>query len=236
MHENSMHPMSSFVTLTYESSANPSLNYVDFQLFMKRLRKSFPSPVRHFTVGEYGSLSRPHFHTLLFGCFFGDRKKHAKNLWRSEKLEKLWPHGFSTIGNVTFQSAGYCARYVCEKVTGPIAKEHYQRVNRSTGEIVDVVPEFAHMSLKPGIGYPWFQKYWREVYLARDGVVVNGKTFPPPRYYDKLLDVTAPDLSCEKEYERYLTSQKFVDDCTPERLLVRENVDKARLKMLKREL
>lgn len=237
MHESSMHPLSSFVTLTYDSVSDPSLCYRDFQLFMKRMRKSSVSPIRFFAVGEYGSdFQRPHFHALLFGKWFDDRKRHSKTLFRSDALERLWPHGYSTIGDVTFQSAGYCARYCCEKVTGPMAEDHYKRVDVRTGEIVPVVPEFAHMSLRPGIGYPWFQKYWKEVYEARDGVVVNGKTYPPPRYYDDLLDQVAPDLSCEKEYDRYVNSQRFIADCTPERLAVRETVDKAKLKMLKRDL
>lgn len=234
MHESQMHRASSFVTLTYEHDYVPSLEYRDFQLFMKRLRKAI-GPTRFFAVGEYGAeLGRPHFHALLFGAHFADRKKHTKTLFRSELLSRLWPHGFGSIGNVTFQSAAYCARYCCEKVTGPMADEHYRRVDLDTGELVSVVPEFAHMSLKPGIGYPWFLKFWKDVYLARDGVVIGGKTLPAPKYYDRLLEASCPEMRCDKDFDRYVRSKEFEADCTPRRLVDREIVAKARLSQLRR--
>ena len=66
-----------FVTLTYDDDHLPeynSLNYKHFQDFMKRLRKSH-SGVRFYMCGEYGEdFSRPHYHALLFNCFFSDRK------------------------------------------------------------------------------------------------------------------------------------------------------------------
>ena len=73
MHEASMHMFNSFVTLTYDDNHLPeynSLNYKHFQDFMKRLRKS-NNGVRFYMCGEYGEdFSRPHYHALLFNCFF----------------------------------------------------------------------------------------------------------------------------------------------------------------------
>lgn len=237
VHESQCHSVNSFVTLTYDDSHfDPSLNYRDFQLFLKRLRK-VRKGLRFFCCGEYGDLNlRPHFHALLFGVGFSDGKKIGDQLYRSPELERLWPHGMSSFGDVTFQSAGYVARYCVKKVNGPLADEHYKRVNLSTGEVVDVAPEFGRMSLKPGIGYPWFQKFWKDVYVARDACVVDGKILPAPRYYDKLLEVTDVGLSTEKEYDRYINSDKFKDDCTPDRLSVREVVAMARLNTLQRNL
>lgn len=242
VHESQMHALSSFVTLTYKSLPagfwcdrcesfinSGSLHYCDYQLFMKRLRKWF-GPVRFFACGEYGDESlRPHFHALLFGCHFSDRKRFSSTLYKSDKLSELWPHGFASIGDVTFQSAAYCARYACKKISGPMAEDHYRRVDVNTGEFVSVVPEFARMSLRPGIGYSWFLKYWREVYEARDGVVLNGKTLPAPKFYDNLLERTMPDIKEAKEFSRYLKSRDFAADCTPERLLVRETVARAQI-------
>lgn len=250
MHEASLYPLSSFVTLTYEHDYVPSLDYRDFQLFMKRLRKA-SGPTRFFAVGEYGAdedrkylggLGRPHFHALLFGKFFSDRKVHKKGLYKSAELAALWPHGFASVGNVSFQSAGYCARYCVDKVNGERAEKHYVRPDLDSGELVPVVPECAHMSLgrravgDGGIGYRFFLKYWREMYLARDGVMVNDKKFPAPKYYDQLLNASAPELASDVEYDRYVRSEQFVADCTPERLVVREVVQKARLNQLKRDL
>lgn len=250
MHEAHLYPLSSFVTLTYKYDYVPSLDYRDFQLFMKRLRKA-RGPTRFFAVGEYGmtgeraqatGLGSPHFHALLFGQFFLDRKPHKDDLYKSEELQELWPHGFASVGDVTFQSAAYCARYCCEKITGDRAESHYVRVDNDTGELVSVAPEMAHMSLgrraqgDGGIGYRFYAKYFNEMYVARDGVVMNGRTYAPPKYYDKLLDASCPELSRDIEYDRYVKSEQFAADCTPERLFAREIVEKARYSQLKRDL
>ena len=67
VHEAQMHESNCFITLTYMD--NPvSLDYRDFQLFMKRLRSKSGKRVRFFMCGEYGeNNSRPHFHAILFG-------------------------------------------------------------------------------------------------------------------------------------------------------------------------
>lgn len=250
LHESKLHASNVYVTLTYDDSHyNPSLNYVDFQLFMKRLRKAKGCvtnmmfngrPIwtpRFFVGGEYGDdKSRPHFHCLLFGVDFPDKKvltknKYGHDLFRSAELEKLWPFGFSSFGAVTVQSAAYCAKYTMEKQYGDVAADYYKRVNLQTGEIVDVVPEFGRMSLRPGIGYPWFQKYWKDVYAARDGVIVEGKKVPPPRYYDRLLEEMVPLLKDEKEFDRYLRGLKFLEDSTPDRLAAREMVEQAKYRL-----
>lgn len=79
------------------------------------------------------------------------------------------------------------------------------------------------MSRNPGLGYNWFQKYWREVYEARDGVCVSGgNIYASPRYYDKLLEVSSPDLRDYRSFTRYVNSARFVEDSSPMRLLSRE--------------
>lgn len=238
VHESQMHDSNSFITLTYDDdNFNPSLIYRDFQLFMKRLRKANDGKVRFFCCGEYGDeTKRPHFHALLFGVDFVRSERIGKDLYRSVDLEALWPFGMSSFGAVTFQSAGYVARYCTKKVTGPRAQRAYERVDFDTGEVIDVAPEFGRMSLKPGIGYPWFEKYWKDVFLARDGVVMQGKTLPVPQYYDKLLERMDLKLKNDKEYDRYIKSKEFEEDCTTERLGVREIVAEARLKFNKRKV
>lgn len=230
MHESQMHRESAFVTLTYDDAHYaPSLNYLDFQLFMKRLRKS-RGRVRFFACGEYGEMKgRPHFHALLFGIGFRDGTPCGSNIYASQELSRLWPLGFSSVGSVTYDSAAYVAGYACKKVSGQRAVSHYMRVDVRTGEFVSVVPEFGRMSLKPGIGYTWFQKFWPEVYRARDGVVRKGGVVcPPPRYYDKLLEEFDPDLAGDKKFDRAINSLRFLEDCKYDRLLVRERCAKAR--------
>ena len=240
MHEASLYDSNVFVTLTYnDEHLKPSLDYSDFQKFMKRLRKK--QDVRFYMCGEYGSENmRPHFHACLFNCDFQDKtiwkKDRGNYIYRSETLEKLWPFGYSSIGNLTFQSAAYVARYVMKKQTGFRSEEYYQTVDQETGEVINRVPEFNRMSLKPGIGAKWFEKYRSDVY-PNDYLVVNGYKTRPPRYYEKIYQRSAP-LSelVDVEQRRYEKSQKYADNNTDERLIVREKVLSEKLKKLKRSL
>lgn len=184
-----MHKVSSFVTLTYdEEHYKVSLEYRDFQQFMYRVRARY-GPTRFFMGGEYGETTgRPHFHALLFGREFDRTNQVSEEAFESPALQSLWPFGFSSVGDVTLQSAQYVAKYCVKKITGKEAEAHYLRVDKQTGEYVYVQPEFGHMSLKPGLGYEWFSKYWKEVYGPRDGVPLKGGVVvPAPRYYDTLL-------------------------------------------------
>lgn len=243
MHERQMHDDSCFVTLTYRPEDLPlqgQLVYRHFQLFMKRLRKQRGS-VRFFMAGEYGGLyGRPHFHALLFGTDFLDRvpyKRMASGSWlyTSAVLDKLWGGGFSSVGDVTFESAAYVARYCTKKITGRAAESHYERVDESSGEIYQLEPEFAGMSLKPGIGETWYRKYMAEV-LCRDAVIVNGVAVKPPRYYDRLLSTLNLEEKEWIDFQRGLKARELGDDYTPDRLRVREQVARARLSFSKRTL
>lgn len=256
MHEAQMHEESSFITLTYdEANACRSLNYSDFQKFMKRLRFHYrPRTIRFYMCGEYGEqFSRPHFHACLFGVGFADRKLWQKlpsgsSLYRSSILESLWPFGFSSVGDVTFESAAYVARYVMKKVIGRQAASSggvggetpalgaYERLCVYTGEVYEIEPEFNSMSLKPGIGAGWMAKYAESVY-PHDFVIVNGHKVKPPRYYDKVfkdMDVHVANRFGfdydALEFERFKAADKRSANATPERLAVREIVAKARLK------
>ncbi|WNK12612.1 MAG: replication initiator protein [Microvirus sp.] len=238
VHESKMHKHNVFATLTYdEKHYTPSLDYSHVQRWLKRLRKTTGQNIRYFVTGEYGDIEgRAHWHALLFGLRLDDRKKWSDKYWTSETLNKTWGAGSVMCGDVTYQSAAYCAKYAIKKRSGPIAEEYYTRVHRITGEVFRVEPEMAHMSLKPAIGKTWFQKYWKDVYMARDGVVIDNKVLPPPTYYKEMLKSIDMDLSDEREYDRYVKSEEFAKDCTPERLEARERVAAAREKLNKRRI
>ena len=155
---------------------------------------------------EGEDFSRPHYHALLFNCFFSDRKKHSTGdsgsvIYTSEALTKLWPFGFASIGDVTFESAAYCSRYIMKKVTGDLAESHYETVDLSTGEVSARVPEFNRMSLKPGIGAEWIKRYNKDVY-PRDVVIARGHESKPPRYYDKFLQSFDADKLEDVKFSR----------------------------------
>lgn len=241
MLEAQAHQKTSFVTLTYDQQnlpSPPSLDYTHYQLFMKRLRKQF-GPVRFFMCGEYGDESRrPHYHACIFGADFSEDRavwnvtSQGHYLYRSSALESLWRHGHSLIGALTFESAAYVARYVLKKVTGDLADAHYRYVD-SDGVVSQLTPEFCHMSLKPGIGALWFDKYHTDVY-PHDYIVVNGVKCKPPRYFDKLLKRVSRETLLEIKTQREYDGYQRRDDSTYERLAVRREVKQAAISHLKR--
>lgn len=185
MHEFKVSPAGGcFVTLTYDDAHLPedkSLRYSDFQLFMHRLRNRYEG-VRFFMCGEYGdNYGRPHYHAILFNYVPDDCKYYRREgklvLYQSPSLAELWGLGFVSVGAVTRHSASYVARYSLKKLSGPMAADVYG----------GRVPPFAKMSLKPGIGFEWFMKFYADVF-PHDNVVIEGKKFPVPRYYRKLQE------------------------------------------------
>lgn len=215
VHESTLHKFNSFITLTYNNDflpADGSLCKKDFQRFMKRLRQTlwrrYKIKIRFFHCGEYGSKNlRPHFHAIIFGYDFG----HDRCLWkitprgdkiyRSALLEELWPYGFSTIGDCTFESCAYVSRYIVKKIKGDkeLARKHYG----------DRVPEYTTMSRRPGIGQRYFEKWHSDIY-PHDRVWFRGKEMQPPRYYDKLC-LADPELFAMFEEVDFKRQQKRMD-------------------------
>lgn len=258
LHESEMHSQNCFLTLTFSDEhlpVNYSVSKRDTQLFMKRLRKAIaPKKVRFFAVGEYGDLElRPHYHLLIFGHDWPDKEHFStcehtgQKLYRSAQLEALWTFGYSASGSVTWQSAGYCARYVLKKITGDRADDHYCRTHPRNGSVNLVEPEFVTMSTVPGIGFDWFQKFRSDAFPS-DFLVVEGKQRPVPRFYQRLLqkeEELRPETSFYRQQNtplqrvkkvRRLNASKWKADNTPARLCVREFVKKEQLKSLKRNL
>jgi len=247
LHESSMHESNSFITLTYDDANLPhgsSLVYSDFQKFMKRLRKKIAQPLRFYCGGEYGELlCRPHYHACLFGYDFPDkqyfkRTASGEKIYTSAILESLWPFGHSSVGAVTFESAAYIARYCVAKVTGDAAASHYETIT-DDGEIVNRVPEFNHMSLKPGIGASWLAKYQTDVF-PRDYVIINGVKTKPPKYYDTVFEKENPgefsEIVARREYDFQCLKLDDPAEYFDERMSVKREVKLAQVSQLKRNL
>lgn len=243
MHEAAEHEDSCFVTLTYGNGQLPpngSLSHRDFQLFMKRLRK-WAGPVRFYMCGEYGPLNlRPHYHACLFGVAFRERReplgKSASGalFYDQEDLRKLWGLGRVSVQDLTSETAGYCARYIMKKVLGKGADEAYRRTT-SAGDVVDVVPEYAAMSLKPGIGARWFDRYGNGIY-RHDYVVADGVKKVPPAYYDELLRRRNAEQYELVKFQREERARPHWREQWDDRLAQREAVHLARVSTLKRGL
>lgn len=249
LHEASLHDANCFATLTYEYEPYGSTLVPEhFTKFMKRLRRARPGQsIRYYMCGEYGDkLQRPHYHACLFNLDFEDKQlwkiQNGCRLYQSDELEKIWGHGFALIGEVTIESAAYTARYVMKKLNGAKKENidpqsglsHYERLVEETGEIIQLHPEYARMSLKPAIGADWYHKFKRDCFPSDFLIDTNGKRHSIPRYYDKLFQ--ANDL---EQYElikarRIRNGEKHLDNNTPDRLRDRETCLNARLNILKR--
>jgi len=246
MHEAQLHQNNCFITLTYNDEHYPdngSLAKDHFQKFLKRFRRAIaPAKIRYYMAGEYGSnFGRPHFHACIFGYDFHDKKLHQRTasgslIYTSEELGKLWTYGYSSVGDVTFESAAYVARYIMQKQTGKdVDKNHYTYCDLKTGELVKLLPEYNNMSLKPGIGADWYKKYKNDVY-PHDYVELRGQKIKPPKFYDKLFAKENPYEYDQILYTREKQAKLHPEEHSYERLLVKETVQKVKLQKLKRKL
>lgn len=201
VHEAQMHDENCFITLTYsdENLKSTKLIYEDFQKFMKRLR--FANPNREigcFVTGEYGDKTkRPHWHALLFNwrpqdSVLARHTDRGDRVYSSVQLDKLWGHGITELGSVTFESAGYCARYAAKKLGhGKDNSHEYDPISKK--------------SSKYAIGKKWLEKNWPDIFLYGNVVLPDGRSIGSiPRYYERWFKENHPE-----EYFRYVTKVKI---------------------------
>ena len=171
MLESLCHEDNAFITLTYDNEnlpENATLVPKDLKDFQKRLRYHANIDLRFFSVGEYGEKTqRPHYHAAVFGfkgCASLDLKCPCTYC---ETLRRSWTKGHVLNGSLTQDSAGYIAGYVTKKMTDRKPQEKYEKLLKKGKKelaeqykerVIDTLngrfPEFARMSLKPGIGAP----------------------------------------------------------------------------------
>lgn len=209
-HESQMHHVSCFVTLTYDEEHLPpsgSLDKRDLQLFWKQLRYRLDRKIRYFAAGEYGTKKgRPHYHAIIFG--WQPSKRYPIGLSGKGHIQYTHPilqDAWQNRGRIVFADfdpscARYVAHYTADKLKSYAADSidpetglrPYEKIDLSTGEIINLCPEFQASSLKPAIGLRWLEQYWQEVFPT-DSVVMDGKEYPPPRFYYEWLRKHQPD-------------------------------------------
>lgn len=239
MHEAQMHENNCFITLTYSEenltygNEKPTLYPRDLQLFFKRLRKRLGASIRYFSCGEYGEKKgRPHYHVCLFGYDFPDKKpvpsRTENQYYSSQLLAELWPHGGNVIGELNFETAAYTARYIMKKKLGRNS-DYYEKQG--------LVPEFTRMSLKPGIGTSWYERYKSDVFPS-DFIVLSGSRgkMRPPRYYGSKYELTNPEQYGIIKDRRQKEALKHESDNKLSRLRTKERIKKAQTKTLSRNL
>jgi len=216
LHEASVHEQNCFLTLTLNDTHLPndlSLDTDTMQRFWKRFRRRIePTKIKYYSAGEYGDPDRgerkinPHYHACVFNYDFPDKKYYktvnGNKYYKSALLDDLWGYGDCIIGDVTFESAAYVARYTIKKVYGETADAHYD------GRL----PEKSWSS--QGLSAEWFEKYKSDVYPL-DEVIIRGVPCKPPPYYDRLLLRDDPaayaDLLDKRAAQKIINSKNNLD-------------------------
>lgn len=172
-----------FVTITYDDEHIPfdhKVHKEDLQKYLKRVRKKYGEGVRFFGAAEYGELThRPHYHLILFNLPLPDIKCLGKAfkgyMYESKELSSCWKNGYTSIGDVSYSSCNYVARYCLKKYDDP--------------------DTFLLMSRRPGLAYNYFQKHKEDIY-ENDCIYYNfGNTLTarPSRYFDTLYSKIMPE-------------------------------------------
>ncbi len=178
----------------------PSIDLDEISNFMKDLRRFYEyhynfKGIRFYGCGEYGEESgRPHYHILVFNLPVPDKvywftNHEHENIYISDSISKIWGKGIVTIGDVTWNSAAYVARYVVKKQKGT-TKGLVELPGKRL--VTGLVVEKPRMSIKPGIAYKYYDEHKNQFYENDEIVIsVRGKarTIKPPRYFDKLYDI-----------------------------------------------
>lgn len=202
---------------------------------------------------------RPHHHALLFNFRPHDLEfwsmRNGVALYRSELLEECWSveiqasdyvwydpknvwerHGkyyvklgYVIVGDVTWESAAYCARYVLKKTFG---KEKYEDIDKETGVVLDRIPEYCSMSNRPGIGRQWCEKWWSDLY-PKNYMYHRGRRVRPPRYYDKVLEKLEPQTLERVKRERSKKARELMQQ-DPQRLRDSEKIKLRQIEKLER--
>jgi hypothetical protein len=164
------HDATAFATLTYDDGEVPqtrdgrlTLRPVDVQLWQKRIRTAYPLPLRFFVCGEYGDRTgRPHYHAMVYGLHGGEAERQL--------LHSSWGKGFTMLGTFAFEGAKYVTSYVMKGA----------RKRAAEGDPDAPVPEFARMSLRPGLGVPGLEGIRRWLY-TRPGAEFMGSYLDVPQ-------------------------------------------------------
>lgn len=175
-----------FLTLTYSPKCVPFVKKQDIFKFIKALRNKYGAGIRYYGVFEYGTQSdRPHFHIILFNFFPQDSEIVAPGpfggyYYKSKELQSLWKFGFVSVGDLSFNSCAYVARYCNKKI-------------KDNG-VIHKIPEFSFMSRRPGIGENYFRDHYESL-VATDKIYapIEGRySFSSFRYFDKLIEKIDP--------------------------------------------
>lgn len=201
-----------------------SVELKDIQNWIKKIRINHPDKnIRYMAAREYGSTTlRPHYHVIIFGLpldteLFVKVRNNATGdpLWTTPQLDniksndcwsvrrplgdrsaKMYRAGNVIIGEVTFQSIAYVARYTMKKANKNFDSEWWYK---SQGLDVE------RISQSQDLGKWYYDLHKHEIY-ENDYVPVlgnNGNFSKPPKSFDRLYKAEFPE-----EYQKVVAKRK----------------------------
>lgn len=138
-----------------------------------------------FVCGEYGELTkRPHWHAIIFNWQPRDlRKRYTSDsghcVYSSPTLDALWERGRTEVGSVSFDSAGYVARYAAKKLVHGNDGHQWEPISKK--------------SSRHAIGKRFLERHWKDIFNYGEVILPNGQKSTIPRYYEKWLLKNHPE-------------------------------------------
>lgn len=224
-------PLHSYVDAnTGEIFTGCSIELKDLQNWIKKLRDNHPDKnIRYMAAREYGSNTlRPHYHIIIFGLPL-DKELFLKignntngdPLWTTPQLDNLksrdcwtvrrplgdrtapiYKAGNVTVGEVTFQSISYVARYTMKKANKDYNTEWWYK---SQGLDIEGISQSQDLG-------KWYYDLYKDQIYEKDLVPIlgkNGNFSRPPRSFDRYYKKEFPKKFkkvVERRKEKMLTS------------------------------
>ncbi len=233
-HEAQTNTHNCVITLTYNDESLPSNGFLlrhhskKFVRSLKRelKKRGYTTKIKISIKGEYGFHNlRPHFHLIINGFKPADLILHTgnapapfghkqlsleANLYTSEFIESLWPHGFSLVGQVTEDSIKYIVRDV---------KSSLEPIPPSiiiSGKLIE--PTLPFFRIANNVSKDWLKKYGQSDAFDHDFCLTSsGHKVKVPKYYDNILKKLDPvllDQLKEKRKQRNIDLNRTEEDIT----------------------
>jgi len=179
-----------FVTLTFNEK-HLDVFKADYnravRLFLDRMRKEFGKQIRHWFIGEFGTLNgRPHYHGILFDVPTALSTSYSVDHPGDHPIiRRLWKYGFVFVGYVNDKTCSYITKYLTKSING---KKVRPRVITSKGLGINYLDtDEARLHHLPGLNYQPF-------------MTLNGfKQAMPRYYYNKIFsDVDRENMVLDK--------------------------------------
>lgn len=150
---------------------------------------------------------------IIFGLELDDLKLYKRidrgssfqyNYFTSDSLQRCWseaskdkcsvtplayePIGYVVVGQVTWETCAYTARYMTKKLLGDEAIFY---------DTFGLTPPFSLCSRRPGIAGDYYYDHpeWKDHAFINVSTEKGGRKIVPPKYFHRLFDLDCPDDS-----------------------------------------